>query len=149
MPKLVNSWAATVLLKLARIPAAEVRGERFLKLAEQAREHVTEVTPGIAFEAVSHGAVLIDVREREEFRRGHIPRALHLPRGMIELEIERRAPDVSVDIIVYCAGGNRSALVAENLQRMGYINVRTIGGGFNAWLAAGYPAACDSRLIED
>jgi len=149
MPKLVNSWAATVLLKLARIPAAEVRGERFLKLAAQAREHVTEVTPGIAFEAVSHGTVLIDVREREEFRRGHIPRALHLPRGMIELEIERRAPDVSVDIIVYCAGGNRSALVAENLQRMGYINVRTIAGGFNAWLAAGYPAACESQLIED
>lgn len=149
MPKLVNSWAATVLLKLARIPAAEIRGERFLKLAAQAREHITEVAPAVAFEAVSHGTVLIDVREKEEFRRGHIPRALHLPRGMIELEIERRAPDVSVDIIVYCAGGNRSALVAENLQRMGYTNVRSIAGGFHAWLEAGYPAACDSQLIED
>lgn len=149
MPKLVNSWAATVLLKLAKIPAAEVRGERFLKLAAQAREKITEVSPSVAFESVTKAAVLIDVREKEEYRRGHIPRALHLPRGMIELEIERRAPDVSVEIIVYCAGGNRSALVAENLQRMGYTNVRSVAGGFNAWLEAGFPAACDSQLIED
>jgi rhodanese-related sulfurtransferase len=122
---------------------------RFLKLAAQAREQIREISPGLAFEAVAHGSVLIDVREKEEFRRGHIPRALHLPRGMIELEIERRTPDVSVNIIVYCAGGNMSALVAENLQRMGYTNVRSIAGGFQAWLEAGYPAACDSQLIED
>jgi phage shock protein E len=149
MPKLANSWAMSVLLKLARFPAAEVRGERFLKLAADARQRITEVSPREALAAVERGAVLIDVREKEEFRRGHIPRALHLPRGLIELEIERRAPDSSVAIITYCAGGNRAALVTENLQRMGYTNVRSVAGGFRAWLEAGLPASRDSQLIED
>jgi rhodanese-related sulfurtransferase len=149
MPKLVNSWAASVLLKLARIPAAETRGERFLKLAAGAQARITEITPQEAFEKVSRGVVLIDVREKEEFRRGHIPRAMHLPRGTIEIEIERRAPDPDVEIITYCAGGNRSALVADNLQRMGYSRVRSVAGGFQAWLEAGYPASRDSLLIED
>jgi rhodanese-related sulfurtransferase len=137
------------LLKLIRLPGAAAPGERFLKLAAEARRHIREISPGEAFEAARQGAVLIDVREREEFRRGHIPRAIHLARGTIELQIEKRAPDPSVEIITYCAGGNRSALVAENLQRMGYFNIKSIAGGFRAWLEAGLPAHRESQLIED
>ncbi len=75
MPKLVNSWAASALLRLAKVPAPESRGERFLKLASEARSHITEITPREVAGALKRGAALIDVREREEYRRAHIPRA--------------------------------------------------------------------------
>lgn len=149
MPKLVNSWAATALLKLARLSVAEARSERFLKLITEVRGRITEISPTEAAAAARRGVVLIDVREKEEFRRGAIPGALHLPRGTIEQEIEKRAPDSTVEIIAYCARGNRSALVVENLQRMGYSNVKSLSGGLHAWLEAGLPASRDSHFIED
>jgi len=149
MPKLVNSWAASALLKLAKVPGPESRGERFLKLASEARSHITEIAPREVAGALKRGAALIDVREREEYRRAHIPRAAHLARGTIELEIERRAPDPGVELIIYCGGGDRSALVAENLQRMGYTAVRSLAGGFRAWLDAGFPATRTQPLVED
>lgn len=149
MKRLVNSWAASVLLKLAKLQVAENRGERFLKLAADARSRIVEISPHDTVTAHRRGAVLIDVREKVEFQRGHIPGAINLPRGMVELEIENRAPDVGVEIIVYCGGGNRSALVADNLQRMGYAGVKSIAGGFQSWLDAGYPAWQNSQIIED
>lgn len=145
----VSSWAAAVLLKLARFQGAETRGERFLKLAGEARARITEISPSEAMAAIKRGATLVDVREREEFERGHIPRALPMPRGTIELEVERRLPDVAAEIVLYCNAGNRSALAADNLQRMGYTRVRTISGGFQEWIEAGLPVWQNRRLIED
>lgn len=149
MPKLVSSWAANALLRLARFQVSENRGTRFLKLAAEARSRITEISPLEAADASRRGAILIDVREKSEFHRGCIPGALNLPRGLIELEIENRVPDVLTDLIVYCGGGNRSALVADNLQRMGYTNAKSISGGFENWLNQGYPAWRNSQFIED
>ena len=90
-------------------------------------------------EAERGNAVLIDVREESEWREGHAAGARHLSKGVIEVEIEEQVPDVNQPIICYCGGGSRSALVADNLQKMGYSNVRSLGGGLRAWKEAGLP----------
>jgi rhodanese-related sulfurtransferase len=77
------------------------------------------------------------VRETEEFEKEHVAGALHLSKGVIEMKIEKEVPDTSAKIICYCGGGNRSALVADNLQKMGYQHVRSLAGGFRAWEEAG------------
>ena len=113
---------------------------RFQKLVVEAKKKITEVPAAQAGAEVSAGsALLIDVREAEEWKDGHAAGAVHLGRGTIELEIEEAAPDLEQPIIAYCGGGGRSALVAENLGRMGYKNVRSMAGGFKAWTQAGLP----------
>jgi len=99
--------------------------------------------------AMKRGALVLDVREREEFLRGHIPNAIHLARGTLELEIEKRAPDPVTEIVTYCGAGNRSALSTDNLQRMGYTNVKSLAGGLQAWIDAGFPTWRRSHPIED
>ena len=115
---------------------------RFQQLVAEAKKHVSEISPAAAQEQVERGAaVLIDVREEEDWREGHAKAAKHLNRGVIELEIEEQVPDLKTPIICYCGGGSRSALVAESLQKMGYENVRSLAGGFRAWKEAGLPGA--------
>jgi phage shock protein E len=115
---------------------------RFQKLVAQAKQHVTEISPAEARKEVEEsGAILIDVREEEDWQEGHAKGAKHLSRGIIELEIEEEIPDMKKPIICYCGGGSRSALVAESLQKMGYENVRSIAGGFRAWKEAGFRSA--------
>ena len=106
---------------------------RFAQLAADAKTRVREITPAEACEWQADGAVLIDVRESEEFAKGHAEGAIHLSRGVLELRIEETIPDPKTAIVCYCGGGTRSALVAENLQRMGYTNVLSLAGGFKAW----------------
>jgi rhodanese-related sulfurtransferase len=89
--------------------------------------------------AIKRGALVIDVREKEEFLRGHIPNAIQLARGTLELEIEQRAPDLATEIVLYCGAGNRSALSADALQQMGYNNVKSLRGGLQAWVDARLP----------
>ena len=149
MPRLVNSWTASVLLKLSRLETAERRGQRFLKLAAEARSRITTISALETATAIKRGVLVLDVREKEEFLRGHVPNATHLARGIIELEIERRVPDPATEILVYCGAGNRSALVADNLQRMGYINIKTLAGGLQEWIDAGFPTWRTSRTVED
>jgi len=112
---------------------------RFQKLAAEAKSHIREVSPAEANQQQQGGALLIDVREADEFAKGHAPSAVHLSRGTIELKIEDLAPDLTKPIVCYCGGGGRSALVAENLQRMGYTNVASMAGGFKAWKDQGLP----------
>src|SRR5690606_24241795 len=81
---------------------------------------------------------LVDVREDHEWAKGHIPGAVHLGRGIIERDIERIFPDPDTEIVLYCGGGYRSALVADNLQKMGYTNVASMDGGWRGWLEAGF-----------
>jgi len=117
---------------------------RFQKLVAEAKKNITEISPADAQQQAERGdAVLIDVREDEDFRDDHAKGAKHLNRGVIELEIEEQVPDLKTPIICYCGGGSRSALVAESLQKMGYENVRSMAGGFRAWKETGLPSATD------
>ena len=115
---------------------------RFQKLVAAAKENITEISAADARKQAEAGdAILIDVREEEDWREGHAEGAKHLSKGIIEMEIEDAVPDPKKPIICYCGGGSRSALVAESLQKMGYENVRSLGGGFRAWKEAGLPTA--------
>jgi rhodanese-related sulfurtransferase len=87
---------------------------------------------------VPAGSLLIDVREESEFAAGHIPGAIHLSKGVIERDIETKVPDKSAPLVLYCGGGFRSALAADNLQKMGYTNVLSMDGGMRGWREAGY-----------
>jgi len=117
---------------------------RFQKLVAEAKQNVTEISPAETAQLTEQGgAVLIDVREDEDWREDHAKGAKHLNRSIIELEIEEQVPDLKTPIICYCGGGSRSALVTESLQKMGYENVRSLAGGFRAWKEAGLPSAED------
>ena len=83
--------------------------------------------------------LLIDVREKDEWLAGHIRSALHVSKGVIERDINECAPTLDTSIVLYCGGGSRSALAADNLRKMGYSNVLSMSGGFRAWKAANYP----------
>jgi rhodanese-related sulfurtransferase len=87
--------------------------------------------------------ILIDTREDFEWARGHIPGAIHLSRGVIERDIERTVPDKDAPLVLYCGGGYRSALAADNLQKMGYRNVLSMDGGWRGWTEAGFPMIKD------
>ena len=112
---------------------------RFAQLAADAKTRVREVSPLEACQQQAQGAVLIDVREREEFEPGHAAGAVHLSKGILELRIEEVIPDAATPIICYCGGGSRSALAADNLQKMGYTNVASMAGGLKAWKNEGLP----------
>jgi rhodanese-related sulfurtransferase len=117
---------------------------RFQKLVAEAKKNITEISPAEAQQQTERGdAVLIDIREDEDWREDHAKGAKHLNRGIIELEIEEQVPDPKTPIICYCGGGSRSALVAESLQKMGYENVRSLAGGFRAWKEIGLPSTTD------
>jgi rhodanese-related sulfurtransferase len=112
----------------------------FENLVSEAKKKITEISPTEAAEKSKSGdGVIVDVREKDEWDEEHIPDAIHMSRGTIELEIEEKVPDTNAMIICHCGGGGRSALAAESLQKMGYKNVRSMAGGFKAWKAAGLP----------
>ena len=111
---------------------------RFEKLVAEAKKNITEVSPSeAAAKSKSGEAVIVDVREKDEWDEGHIPGAIHISRGTIELDVEEKVPDTNALIICHCGGGGRSALATESLQKLGYKNVRSMAGGFKAWKAAG------------
>jgi phage shock protein E len=113
---------------------------RFEKLVAEAKKNITEISSQDAAAKLKGGeAIIADVRDKDEWDEGHIPGAIHMSRGTIELDIEEQVPDPNAMIICHCGGGGRSALAAESLQKMGYKNVRSMAGGFKAWKAAGLP----------
>lgn len=107
--------------------------QEFLKIAEDARSRIKEISVAETIEKVDSGAVLIDVREDNEWENGHADGAVHIGRGVIERDIVGKFPDKNAEIILYCGGGYRSALAADNLQKMGYKNVFSMIGGWTAW----------------
>jgi rhodanese-related sulfurtransferase len=115
--------------------------EGFLKLAEEARRRIREISVEETMERMNSGdeLQLIDVREDNEWEKGHARSALHLGKGIIERDIERIVPNKGMELILYCGGGYRSALAAEALQRMGYYDVSSMAGGWRAWKEAGAP----------
>lgn len=113
---------------------------RYEDIIQEAKNKITEISPRDAASKVeSGGAVLIDVREKDEWDEQHIPEAIHVSRGRLEGEIEEKVTDPNATIIVHCGGGGRSALAAETLQRMGYKNAMSLSGGLKAWKKAGLP----------
>lgn len=116
-------------------------GQRFKALTDDAKTRVREVSASEAAQAQASGAVLIDVREADEFANEHAEGALHLSKGVVELRIEENVPDVATPIVCYCGGGSRSALAADSLQKMGYTNVASMAGGFKGWKVAGLPTS--------
>jgi rhodanese-related sulfurtransferase len=112
---------------------------RFAQLTADAKSRIREVAPTEASKQQAQGAVLVDVREREEWEQGRAQGAVHLSKGVLELRIEDVVPDPSTPIICYCGGGSRSALAADNLQKMGYTNVASMAGGLKAWKNDGLP----------
>ena len=113
----------------------------FLKIVQDAKTRVRECTVDDVKSKMDRGETLnlIDVREESEYAAGHLPGAVHIGKGVIERDIEKKISDPHAEIVLYCGGGYRSALAAENLQRMGYDNVISMDGGFRGWKEAGYP----------
>ena len=115
----------------------------FLGLCADAKTRVREVSvdeTALALQS-AHPPLLIDVREKEEFLAGHIPDAFHLSKGWIEAMIHQVVPDKKTPVILYCGGGYRSLLAGDNIQKMGYTNVRSMTGGFKGWVHSG--KACE------
>ena len=113
---------------------------RFLEIVNDARTRIIECTIDEmrAMRESGDTLTLVDVREESEFAAAHIPGAVHLGKGVIERDIESRFPDADTKLVLYCGGGYRSALAADNLQKMGYSNVISMDGGFRGWKDAGH-----------
>jgi rhodanese-related sulfurtransferase len=115
--------------------------ERFVTLVDDAKTRIEEITPDEVKEKFDSGDdfVLLDVREQDEWEKAHIQGAEYLGKGVLERDIEEMHPDTDEELILYCGGGYRSALAADNLQKMGYHNVKSLAGGFRSWTEAGLP----------
>ncbi len=113
--------------------------EEFERITEEAKKNIKEVTIEDTKQKMKDGAILIDVREDNEWQKGHAQGAKHLGRGIIERDIIEEVPDKNTELILYCGGGYRSALAAENLQKMGYTNVFSMAGGWREWNEKGEP----------
>jgi rhodanese-related sulfurtransferase len=114
---------------------------RFLKIVDDAKTRIRETTVDAVKAQLDHGEkfVLVDVREESEFAKDHLPGAIHLGKGIIERDIEARIPELNTPMVLYCGGGFRSALAADNLQKMGYTNVISMDGGIRGWREKEYP----------
>ena len=120
---------------------AKHHSPQFLKLVQDAKARIRELTVDQVKAKLDRGEkfVLVDVREESEWAKDHLPNAVHLGKGIIERDIEQCVPDPGTELVLYCGGGFRSALAADNLQKMGYINVRSMDGGIRDWRGKGYP----------
>lgn len=113
----------------------------FLALVEDAKTRVREITVDehLAQSASGDPGILIDTREESEWAAGHAQGAIWLGKGIIERDIEAKVPDHNAKLVLYCGGGFRSAIAADNLQKMGYTNVLSLAGGWRAWTGANLP----------
>ena len=112
----------------------------FLAIVDEARARIQETDVPTIAQRLQRGETfhLVDVREDREYEAGHIPGAIHIGRGVIERDIEAKIPNHDDEIVLYCGGGFRSALAADNLQKMGYTNVISMDGGFRGWKERGF-----------
>jgi len=120
---------------------AQQHPPRFLKIVDDAKKRVRETNVDAVKTRMDRGDkfVLVDVREESEFAKDHLPGAIHLGKGIIERDIEARVPELNTELVLYCGGGFRSALAADNQQKMGYSNVISMDGGIRDWREKGFP----------
>lgn len=118
---------------------------RFLKIIEDSKTRIKETSVDAVKQRLDRkdNFILIDVREESEFAKDHLPTAIHLGKGIIERDIETRVPDIKAPLVLYCGGGFRSALAADNLQKMGYTNVLSMDGGIREWREKNFPLTKD------
>jgi rhodanese-related sulfurtransferase len=118
---------------------------RFLKIVDDARSRIRETNVNEIKSRLDRGDrfLLLDVREESEYAKDHLPGAIHMGKGVIERDVEAKVPDLNAEIVLYCGGGFRSALAADNLQKMGYTNVLSMDGGIRGWREKGYPLTRD------
>ena len=110
------------------------------ELVEEARKNICEISVSEAKDMLDKGGcIFLDCREPKEFKMGHIPGAINIPRGLLEFKIDKSVPDKNAKILMYCKSGGRGCLAACTLCRMGYKNVNNVSGGWKAWEKAGYP----------
>lgn len=119
---------------------AKEHAPRFLQIVSDAKSRVRECTVDDVQRRLAAGEQLnlVDVREESEYAAGHLPGAVHLSKGVIERDVEKTFRDPDAELVLYCGGGFRSALAADNLQKMGYRNVVSMDGGWRGWKEAGY-----------
>jgi rhodanese-related sulfurtransferase len=141
----LNAFASKGVYNV-EIPPPKHHSEQFLKLVEDAKTRVHEISIAEYRRMVRSGDAgqLIDVREDHEWAGSHAQGAIHLSKGIIERDIEKMFPDKSTKLVLYCGGGFRSALTADNIQKMGYTNVLSLDGGWRAILEAGLPVTEDT-----
>jgi sulfur-carrier protein adenylyltransferase/sulfurtransferase len=120
----------------------------YRELLEQAKAEIDEVDAAEAMAALNNGdsPLLLDIRERDEWDEGHLPDAIHIPRGSLESRVEQTIPDRNRRVVVYCAGGSRSAFAARTLQELGYEHVSSLRGGFTDWKRNGFPTVLPRSL---
>jgi rhodanese-related sulfurtransferase len=124
---------------------AHQHSPRFLELVQAARKQIRELNVDQVKDLLDKGEkfLLIDVREESEWNKDHLPGAIHLAKGIIERDIEKRVPDTAMPMVLYCGGGYRSAIAALSLKQMGYSNVISMDGGIRGWREKGFPLTCD------
>ena len=120
---------------------AHQHSARFLKIVDDTRKRIREVSIDDVKARLDRAEsfVLVDVREESEYAADHLPGAIHLGKGIIERDIEERVPELDTPLVLYCGGGYRSALAADNLQKMGYTNVLSMDGGIRGWREKHFP----------
>jgi rhodanese-related sulfurtransferase len=117
-----------------------IAGKTAKDFIKQAKKSITEISVVDAKAAIDTGKVtVVDVRTAKEFKKGHIPKAVNIPRGLLEFKVTKKIPNKNAAIICYCKSGGRSCLSTCTLVEMGYTNVKSMAGGWKAWLKAGYP----------
>lgn len=123
----------------------------YKELMDEAREIVPEITVDEVRDSLERGEpwTLLDVREREEYREGHLENAIPIPRGFLEMRVEETVPDKSAPVIAYCAGGVRSLIAARTMKELGYENVRSMSGGYTSWKNAGYKWVADRQFSQE
>ncbi len=128
---------AVFAFKASAVWAKDLTAQDF---KEEALKHITTITVSEAKALLDKGGVtFLDVRTEKEFKKGHIPGAINLPRGKLEFGIDKDIPNKNAPIVVYCRTGGRSALATYTLVQMGYKDVKNMDGGWKAWTKAGYP----------
>lgn len=122
-----------------------LHSKKFLEIVNDGKSRVKETDVPTIKSRMDKGDkfILVDVREDNEWQNGHLPNAIHLGKGIIERDIESKIPDFDTEIVLYCGGGFRSVLSADNLQKMGYTNVISMDGGFRGWKEAGFEIVKD------
>src|SRR5215469_922695 len=118
---------------------------RFLKIVDDARARIRETNVDEVKSRLDRGDkfLLVDVREESEWAKDHLPSAVHMGKGVIERDVEAKIPDLNAEMVLYCGGGFRSALAADNLQKMGYTKVISMDGGIRGWREKFYPLVKD------
>ena len=118
---------------------------RFLKIVDDSKSRIRQTTVDLIKSRLDQHEkfLLVDVREDNEWQKDHLPGAVHMGKGIIERDVEQKVPDLNAEMVLYCGGGFRSALAADNLQKMGYTNVISMDGGIREWREKGYPLAKD------